>query len=202
MHLKVSAQDNLGIIPRDAPLLIWQDPQYLPWSAEESSFLRQDPDSRWLLEQFPPGVHTRPEGLADSPIFLMLWEYHTQRVEPDWPPELDGDYPEIALRGLARMIPGLTEYFDKPPRPFLDGGYYTKTRENQPLIGPLQVEGSWVVGALSGYGLMASMAAGELLALHLLGKELPGYALAFHPDRYRDPAYLAEINKWEHTGQL
>lgn len=202
LHLKVSAQDNLGIIPRDAPLMIWQDPQYLLWSTEESSFLRQDPDSRWLLEQFPPGVHTRPEGLADSPIFLMLWEYHTQQVEPVWPPKLDWDYPEIALRGLARMIPGLTEYFDKPPRPFLDGGYYTKTHENRPLIGPLQVEGAWVVGALSGYGLMASMAAGELLALHLLGKKLPGYAQAFHPDRYQNPAYLAEINKWEHSGQL
>ena len=202
LHLKVSAQDRLGKITRDAPLLIWQDPQELPWSSEEASFLQDDPDSRWLLDQFPPGVHTRPEGLADSPIFLMLWEYHTQEVEPTLPPALDPDYPEIALRGLSTMIPGLAEYFDRPPRPFLDGGYYTKTRENRPLIGPLPVEGAWLIGALSGFGLMACMAAGELLALHMLEKSLPGYAPAFHLNRYQDPGYVATISQIEDSGQL
>ena len=202
LHLKVSAQDRLGIIPRDAPLLIWQDPQILPWNQEEVSFLKDDPPSRWLLDEFPSGVHTRPEGLTDSPIFLMLWEYHTQEVEPNWPPALDPDYPEIALRGLSTMIPALSEYFEKPPRPFLDGGYYTKTRENRPLIGPLPVEGAWVIGALSGFGLMASMAAGELLALHMLDKKLPAYTPAFDLNRYQDPEYVANLSKWEDSGQL
>jgi glycine/D-amino acid oxidase-like deaminating enzyme len=202
LHLKVSAQDRLGIIPRDAPLLIWQDPQDLPWSADEAGFLKDDPESRWLLDRFPPGVHTRPEGLADSPIFLMLWEYHTREVEPSWPPPLDPDYPEIALRGLSTMIPSLAHYFEQPPRPFLDGGYYTKTRENRPLIGSLPVEGTWVIGALSGFGLMASMAAGELLALHILEKNLPAYAPAFHLNRYQDPGYVASLSQWENSGQL
>lgn len=202
LHLKVSAKDRLGIIPREAPLLIWQDSQKLPWRQEETAFLQDDPSSRWLLGDFPPGVHTRPEGPADSPIFLMLWEYHTREVEPTWPPALDPDYPEIALRGLSTMIPALDQYFDKPPRPFLDGGYYTKTKENRPLIGPLPVEGSWIIGALSGFGLMASMAAGELLALHILDKKLPAYAPALHLNRYEDPGYVAEISKWEHSGQL
>ena len=202
LHLKVSAEDRLGIIPRDAPLLIWQDPQKLPWLPEESSYIQEDPSSRWMLDEFPPGVHTRPEGLADSPVFLMLWEYQTHQVEPTWPPALDPDYPEIALRGLATMIPGLERYFEKPPRPFLDGGYYTKTRENRPLIGPLPLAGSWVIGALSGYGLMASMAAGELLALHMLGKTLPGYAPAFQLDRYQDPEYVDNLSTWEQSGQL
>ena len=100
------------------------------------------------------------------------------------------------------MIPGLSQYFDQPPRPFLDGGYYTKTRENRPLIGPLPVEGAWVIGALSGYGLMASMAAGELLALHMLDKRLPLYAPAFQLDRYQDAEYVAGLSKWEDSGQL
>jgi glycine/D-amino acid oxidase-like deaminating enzyme len=202
LHLKVSAQDSLGIIPRDAPLLIWQDAQKLPWNQEEADFLKDDPASRWLLDEFPPGVHTRPEGLADSPIFLMLWEYHTREVEPNWPPALDPDYPEIALRGLSTMIPTLSQYFDKPPRPFMDGGYYTKTRENRPLIGPLPVEGAWVIGALSGFGLMASMAAGELLALHMLDKNLPAYAPAFDLNRYQDPQYVSNLSKWDDSGQL
>ncbi|MES0361491.1 MAG: FAD-dependent oxidoreductase [Anaerolineales bacterium] len=202
LHLKVSTNDHLQIIPRDAPLLIWNDAQELPWTEEEKEFLDEDESSRWLLDKFPAGVHTRPEGPPDSPIILILWEYHTLEVDPVWPPPLDPDYPEIALRGLATMIPGLKLYFDKPPRPFLDGGYYTKTRENRPLIGPLPVEGAWVIGALSGYGLMASMAAGDLLALHILGKSLPQYAPAFDLNRYQDPAYLELLDNWEDSGQL
>jgi glycine/D-amino acid oxidase-like deaminating enzyme len=202
LHLKVSIKDHLGVVPRNAPLLIWQDAQYLPWSQEERQFLIGDKNSRWLLHEFPPGVHTRPEGPADSPIILMLWEYHTRIVDPIWPPPLDPDYPEIALRGLTTMVPGLSSYIDKPPRPFLDGGYYTKTKENRPLIGPLPVEGAWVIGALSGYGLMASMAAGELLALQMLDKPLPSYAPAFELKRYEDPAYLEMLNNWDNSGQL
>jgi glycine/D-amino acid oxidase-like deaminating enzyme len=70
------------------------------------------------------------------------------------------------------------------------------------LIGPLPVEGAWVIGALSGYGLMASLAAGELLALHLLDKDLPSYAPAFDLKRYQDPAYLDLLSNWEDSGQL
>lgn len=202
LHLKVSIKDHLGIVPRNAPMLIWNDAQYIPWSQEERQFLIKDKNSRWLLKEFPAGVHTRPEGPVDSPIILMLWEYQEKIIDPIWPPSLDPDYPEIVLRGLTTMIPGLSSYFDKPPKPFLDGGYYTKTKENRPIIGGLPVEGAWVIGALSGFGLMASMAASELLALHVLGKPLPEYAPAFELKRYTDPAYLKLLDNWENTGQL
>ena len=202
LHIKVSANDHLNIIPRDAPLLIWNDPQKLPWTDEERQFLAEDASSRHLLDEFPPGVHTRPEGPPDSPIFLMLWEYRTSQVDPIWPLPLDPEYPEIALRGLTTMIPELKKYFDKPPRPYLDGGYYTKTRENRPLIGPLLVEGAWVIGALSGFGLMASMAAGELLALHIMKKQLPPYAPALDLNRYQDSDYQKLLDRWEDSGQL
>jgi glycine/D-amino acid oxidase-like deaminating enzyme len=183
-------------------MLIWNDAQKLPWSDEESSFLASDPDSRWLLEEFPAGVHTRPEGGEDSPIILMLWEYQTLEVEPKFPPPLDDDYPEITLRGLTTMVPDLKDYFEKPPRPYLDGGFYTKTRENRPLICPLPIEGMWIIGALSGFGLMASLAAGELLTLQLLEKSLPSYAPAFDLKRYDNPKYIDQLSKWEDTGQI
>jgi glycine/D-amino acid oxidase-like deaminating enzyme len=64
-----------------------------------------------------------------------------------------------------------------------------KTFENRPLIGPLPVEGAYVVGALSGFGVMAACAAGELLAAHIAGGTLPAYAPAFRLARYTDPAY-------------
>ena len=64
------------------------------------------------------------------------------------------------------------------PRPQLDGGYYTKTRENRPLVGPLSMQGAFVVGAVSGYGIMSACAVGELLAQHVSGATLPEYASA------------------------
>jgi glycine/D-amino acid oxidase-like deaminating enzyme len=201
-HAKVAIPDRLGVVPRDAPLLIWSDEQRLPWSDEEKQVLAESQDTRWLLGPFPQRVHARPEGPEGSPMVLILWTYHTEPVEPVFPPPADPDYPEIAVRGLATMIPGLRQYFDRLPRPSVDGGYYTKTQENRPLIGPLPVQGAYVIGALSGYGLMASMAAGELVARHIVGGELPSYAAAFRLERYDDPSYQELLKDWGTTGQL
>jgi len=182
--------------------LIWTDPKILPWSKEEREDLLEDSHQNWLLEIMPPGVHTRPEGGFGSQVILMLWEYHTNKRDPIFPPTFDPLYPEIVLRGLTTMIPELSRYFGKQPKPHLDGGYYTRTIENRPLIGPLPVEGCYILGALSGFGLMASMAAGELLSFHILNKTLPNYAQAFQLDRYNDPQYAKHLAEWGSTGQL
>ena len=202
LHQKVSFRDTLGVIPRHAPLLIWNDPQFLPWSAAERLELSTDEHLSWLLDEFPSGVHTRPEGGADSNIALMLWEYKTRVMQPVFPPVLDEQYPEIALRGLSTMLPGLNRYFEKFPRPIIDGGYYTKTAENRPLIGPSPVKGAFISGAFSGYGLMAACAGGELLAAHVTGAALPEYARAFSLQRYADPGYQDLLARWGSSGQL
>jgi glycine/D-amino acid oxidase-like deaminating enzyme len=202
LHLKAAIRDSLEVVARDAPLLIWDDPQTLPWTDEERSFLAEDAETAWLTEPFPAGAHTRPEGTGDSQIILMLWDYREKATEPAWPPELDEGYPEIALRGLATMLPGMNRYFDKMPRPQLDGGYYTKTRENRPLVGPLPVKGAFAVGAVSGYGIMSACAMGELLARHVTGAALPDYASALLPSRYEDSDYLNEIKFLQDSGEL
>ena len=202
LHLKAAIRDTLGVVGRDAPLLIWNDPQYLPWSDEERAFLAEDPETVWLTEPFPAGAHTRPEGTGDSQTILMLWDYREKATEPVWPPELDEGYPEIALRGLAAILPGMQGYFDKMPRPQLDGGYYTKTRENRPLVGPLPVEGAFVVGAVSGYGIMSACAVGELLAQHVTGASLPEYAPALLLSRYENSEYLKRLGTLEDSGEL
>lgn len=202
LHLKVAMHDPLGAVPREAPLLIWTDAQKLPWTAEECELLAEDEATRWLLDEMPGGAHTRPEGGADSDIILLLWEYLSHEVEPVFPPPLDAQYPEVALRGISAMLPGFRKYFDRSPRPILDGGYYTKTIENRPLIGPLPVRGAYVIGALSGYGLMAACAAGELLAAHVTGSSLPAYAPAFSLERYADAEYRRLLENWGDSGQL
>jgi glycine/D-amino acid oxidase-like deaminating enzyme len=203
LHLKVAFNDRLRAIPRHAPLIIWTDPVYLPWSEDERAFLAESEETRWLLDEFPAGVHGRPEGRADSPVVLLLWTYHTDPVEPTFPFDSYPYYAEIVLRGMARMVPALSAYFERTPKPVIDGGYYTKTRENRPLIGPLPVEGAYLIGALSGFGQMASSAAAELLAAYVTGSsELPAYAPAFRLDRYEDPAYQKLLEAGGASGQL
>jgi glycine/D-amino acid oxidase-like deaminating enzyme len=201
-HIKIAFNDHLGAVPRDAPMLIWTDDVLLPWNADEREALAEDPETSWMLDRLPPGVHCRPEGHAGGAVLLILWNFHLDPVEPTFPIKVEEYYPELALRGMSVMVPGLARYFDRAPKPYIDGGYYTKTRENRPLIGPLPIEGAYIAGALSGYGLMAACAAGELLASHIAGGPLPGYAPALALSRYDDPGYQRLLESWGDSGQL
>lgn len=202
LHLKVAFKDHLSSIGRDAPLLIWDDPQLLEWDKDELAFLRNDPETRWLTEPFPSGAHTRPEGGSGSQMVLMLWEYKTRVVEPIPDPPLDEIYPEVALRGMARMVPALKGYFGRSPRPYLDGGFYTKTRENRPLVGLTPIKGVFLLGAISGYGIMSACGVGDLLSSYIAGTSLPDYAPSFALDRYHNPSYLKWLETWDENGQL
>lgn len=201
LHGKVTFDDELGVLPRDLPLMIWSDPVDLAWSAEEREELAQDPELRWLTGTLPAGVHFRPEGGKDSRMLLLLWTYHTELREPVFPPVFDPFYPEVVLRGLVRMIPDLAVYLDRLRRPYVDGGYYCKTKENRALIGPTPVAGNHLFCGLSGYGIMAAQAGAELLAAHILDSELPSYAGEFLLSRYDDPAYR-ETAEAMASGQL
>ena len=201
-HAKVAFSDVLGAVPRWAPMTIWTDPVRLPWSDEERRELAASAEHKRLVEEFPAGVHGRPEGAGESPVVLMIWTYDIEPVEPTFPVEFDPLYGELCLRGMSRMIPSLASYLARLPRVFVDGGYYTKTRENRLLAGPLPIEGAYVLGALSGYGLMSSNGAADLVADHITGRPLPAYARAFSPTRYDDPAYRALLERWGDSGQL
>jgi glycine/D-amino acid oxidase-like deaminating enzyme len=201
-HAKIAFNDSLGALPRDAPLTIWADPMTIPWSDDERDGLAASPDHRRLVEELPAGAHGRPEGAGDSTSVLGIWTYHVEPVEPAWPPVFDAAYPEVVLRGMARMIPAMRPYVERLPRCFVDGGYYTKTAENRFLAGPLPVTGAYVIGALSGYGMMASNAAADLLADHISERHLPRYARAFCLSRYDDPQYRARLADWGDSGQL
>jgi glycine/D-amino acid oxidase-like deaminating enzyme len=201
LHLKVSFRDHLGVIPRNAPMIIWSDPQHIDWSdgeREELVALGRDE----LLGELPVFCHGRPEGGTDSPYFVGLWEYRQEVMEPVWPLPEDALYPEVVMRGLTTMVPGLGVYRDRLPPSTVDGGYYTKTGENRPLIGPAGPEGLHLVVGLSGFGVMVSAAAGDLAAAHICGEIMPAYADAFLLGRYDDPHYLTAVAGLDDHGQL
>jgi len=200
-HVKMTMPDIHAAIPRDAPLMIWNDPVHLHWAEEETRMLAASAETAHLTKPFPAGVHGRPVG-AGNQIFLY-WTFDSHITEsPVFPIEPDPVYPEILLRGMVRMIPGLISYLDPMPKPFLDGGFYTKAADNRPLIGPLSVPGTFACGAFSGYGIMASCAAGELLAKHVLGLELPSCASAFDWRRFSDKPFLTNNGGLNASGQI
>ena len=198
-HRKVSFQDTLGAMPRSAPMMIWLDEQYLPFNDDDRTALSEDAEFAWILGKFPAGVHGRPDGAYAA---LVLFNHHGEAVEPVFPLPDAPHYAEIALRGMATMVPALQAYNGKPPRPYVDGGYYVRTRENRPLIGPAGPEGAFVSCAYSGFGVMASAAGGELVASHIMEAPLPRYAPAFLPTRYQDPRYRSALDTWGDGGQL
>ncbi|MGH8924997.1 MAG: NAD(P)/FAD-dependent oxidoreductase [Acidimicrobiia bacterium] len=201
VHVKVAFRDHAAVIPRLSPMMIWSDPQSIDWSLEERGWL-QEQNRDDLLGEMPPACHYRPEGGLDSQWVVGLWDYHRIVQEPTWPLPDDPLYPEAVLRGLTTAVPGFSVYRDHLPQPVVDGGYYTKTQENRPLIGRLPIEGAFVVGAFSGFGVMAAAGASELMAQIITDAPLPEYAPAFSLDRYRDPNYLAEISALATTGQI
>jgi glycine/D-amino acid oxidase-like deaminating enzyme len=201
-HAKLAFNDARGAIPRHAPMTIWTDPVTLPWSGDERAELGRSEAHRRLLAELPAGVHGRPEGAGESTVVLLIWTHDMERVEPVFPIEFDPAHAEILIRGMSRAVPALGAYFQHLPRGVVDGGYYTKTRENRFLSGPLPVEGAYVIGALSGYGLMAANGAADLLANYICDRPLPDYAPAFRLDRYDDPAYREMLDQWGDSGQL
>ncbi len=198
LHLKTAFRDRLGVVPRDAPMMIWADPQRLPWSDEERQMLVAEGRSD-LVGVMPPACHGRPEGGADSPWVVALWEFRREVRDPTFPVPVDPLYGEVVLRGMATMIPGLSRYLEHLPTPVVDGGYYTKTPENRPLAGPAGPDGLYVAGAVSGFGIMAAAGLGELVASEVVGGEPPPYGDAFAATRYEDPRYRPDVDD---TGQL
>jgi glycine/D-amino acid oxidase-like deaminating enzyme len=189
------------VVPRSAPMIIWSDPQRIDWDEEERAALvaegRDD-----LLGVMPVFCHGRPEGGEESPYLLALWEYHGRVQEPVWPLPEDSLYPEVVMRGLSRMIPGLEVYRHQLPASSVDGGYYTKTSENRPLIGPAGPSGLHLAAGLSGFGVMVAAGVGDLVARHIAGPDLPEYAAAFRLDRYEDTEYAKGVEAGVDTGQL
>jgi glycine/D-amino acid oxidase-like deaminating enzyme len=203
LHARVTFHDTRRIVPRWAPFTIWIDRTRLVWNEREQATLASQSATHHLLDAFPGGVHLRPVDGPRGDELYLIWTFHAEPTPPVWPPAFDRQYADLCLRGVAAMMPAMQVYLDSDYRGVTDGGYYSKTADNRALIGPLPVAGAFALGALSGYGVMASQAAGELLALHVLGEAVPEYGQSFLPARFEDPLYVEDVKRGGAlTGQL
>lgn len=195
LHSKLTIRDTRRVVPRDAPFMIWNDPMPIAWSAAERRTLEGSEETRRLVNVLPGGVHARPVDLTYGDELYLIWTFETDVRPYVWPPTFSARSADVLIRGCARMIPAMQPYVGTTTG-VVDGGYYCKTPENRPLIGPLPVAGAYVIGALSGSGVMGAHAMGELLAQHVAGAPLPDYAQWFLPSRYDDAKYRALVDQW------
>lgn len=194
LQQKIAFQDTERAIPRDLPFSIDLDGQGLDWTDEERQMLIENPTYRWLTEDMPGSIHCRPDG-GDSGTWLKLgWAFNATPAQAQWDIPLNTNFPEIVLRGAARLNPSLKKYYGKLPRAIHHyGGWYTMTDENWPIIGPHGPEGAFTNCGLSGFGTMAACAGGELCAAWVTGSDLPDYAREFSLQRYEDEDLMTEL---------
>ena len=161
----------------------------------------------WLTKPIPGVTHCRPDG-GDAGSWVKLgWAYNSEVSEPQQDlanePLFNSQFPEIVLRGAAALNPSLKKYTESFPTRWTHyGGYYPMTPENWPLIGPQGIPGSFVVGALSGFGSMSACAAGSIAAAWIAGGELPCYAKQLCPARYDDQNLMTQIQSVANKGIL
>jgi len=201
LQQKLAFEDRLGAIRRDRPFIVDLDAQHLDWTAEERALIAEDPALAPLAGRLPGGLHCRPEGAGRW--VKLGWALNRAATPPRRDPTFDPHFPEIVLRGAARLEPQLRAYYGAlPGARHHYGGYYTMTPENWPLIGPMGFEGAFVAGALSGFGTMAACAAGALCAAWAAGDPLPEDAAALSPARYDDPELMEALRAAPSRGIL
>ncbi|QKX06745.1 FAD-binding oxidoreductase [Aquimarina sp. TRL1] len=202
MQHKFVIPDPYHCIPEDMPFTIYADAQHLSWTDEEKRFFSAEEQFKWLLQKFPGGLHIKPDG---GGRIKMGWAFQTRKEHPHWTPQYTfSHFPNVVLKGASRFIPALSEYENQLPTPLTQySGYYTRTEENWPLIGPTERTNVFVVGALAGFGTMTACGAGELCANHVLGEtSLPVYSDYFHPSRYHNSSMIREMKLSMSDGQL
>ncbi len=192
---KIAFEDREKTIPRNLPFTIDLDGQQIDWMDEERELILENPDFRWLAEGMPGAIHCRPDGGDNARWVKLGWAYNDTPGPPTWEPPLDEYFPDIVLRGAARLNPKLRGYYGRLPRSMHHyGGCYTMTEENWPLIGKMGLENAYMNCAYSGFGTMAACAGGELCASWIAGSELPQYARGFSLDRYNDEVLMQSLH--------
>jgi len=195
---KIAFEDRRRAIPRNMPFSIDLDAQFIDWLDDERALLLEDAQHQWLAQQMPGAIHCRPDGGDNGSWVKLGWAYNEQAATATWEPPLNENFPDVVLRGAARLNPALKAYYDKLPRSLHHyGGWYTLTDENWPLIGPMdasgKLAGAYMNCALSGFGTMAACAGGELCAAWVADADLPDYAHDLSLARYQDTPLMQQL---------
>ena len=204
LRQKVVVRDSTGVVPRNAPFTITLDGRSLPWNADERAGLGASAEGRLLLQRLPPGIHVKPDDTSGPGALKVGWAWDQRASEPNDDPACPPDFPRMVQLGASTFIPGLST---ESAVLAYEGGYYARTPDGRPLIGPIGTgapSGFFAVAGFAGFGAMMAAAAGDLAADLICGETAPtDVAAAFDPRRFDDAAYLESIrNGTLATGEL
>ena len=116
-------------------------------------------------------------------------------------PQFDDLYIEMAMRAMANVVPDLARLIGGlgPKDVHVDGGYYTYTSDDLPLVGPVEdLPGYHLASGVAGFGLLAAMGVGEAVCMGITGStndSAPAEYSALKPLRMCDPTYLQKIQE-------
>ncbi len=179
VHRRAWFSDPTGAFPRHYPLTIWEESVPLPVAGSPPG---------------PTGAHARPLTEEVGGGFWGLWDVRPLERNPlTGPIEPDPDFPADVLHALGEMLPGLRRVAGGCLHRQSVSGYYCKSPDQLPLVGPWKYPGLYLHGCFSGYGLMVSQGAADILARTLVGQALPAWGAGLDPRRFLDPQYLASI---------
>ena len=202
LRQKVVVRDSHGIVPRTAPFTITLDRQRIDWTEAERERLDQTAEGRLLLQELPGGLHSKPDDTAGPDALKLGWAWDQRPSPPIIAPACPPEFPDMVLRGAQSWIPGLEAASDGAIEAH-EGGFYARVADGQPVIGPIGPEGSFVVGAMAGFGAMMAAGAGDLAAAWIAGDAPSAPMRAFQPARFEDPAYRLEFESGRvATGEL
>jgi glycine/D-amino acid oxidase-like deaminating enzyme len=195
MHQKVMLCGSKQVIPDNMPFMIFRDSPTVEWSDEELSYLEQHSES----VSIPGNFHIRR---VNDKWIHVGWAFNRQRKITLDEPHFDEMFPKVLLKGISSFIPSLKSFAEAIPQPIVvSGGYYTRTLENLPIIQETSLSGLYVIGALSGFGVMVGCGAGELLSRMIVGQAVPTYTGDFSLSRYDRPNYYNLMQSFS-SGEL
>ena len=195
MHKKVMVCDDGYVIPDEMPFMIFRDAPTLEWTDEEYAYLKSHVGGG----RIPGNFHIR----RVNPKWIHVgWAFNRQLATNLNEIHVDEMFPKIVLKGISSFIPALRSYGEAMPQPIVvSGGYYTRTRENLPIIEETECSGIYVIGALSGFGVMMGCGAGELLSRMIVEQAVPSYVQDFSLSRYNILDYEQTLHQYG-SGEL
>lgn len=193
-HQKVMLRDKGKILPDGMPFMIFMDSPTGEWTDEELDYLHAHAQS----EQIPGNFHIR----RVNPDWIHLgWAFNCQESNELDPSHFEPLYPKVALKGISSFIPSLQSFAQNIPQPIIvSGGFYTQTPENLPII-QQTASGVYVIGALSGFGVMVGCGVGDIMSDMIAGHTVPDYVRQFSASRYNNPDYVKQIESMR-SGEL
>ena len=182
---KLILRDEGSILPEGMPFMIITDAPRVHWTESELAHFREN----GVQDEIPGNLHIR----RVNPAWVhMGWAFNRQNGAAETT-EPDSHFAKLVVKGMSSFVPAMRPYVGNIPQPaIVSGGFYTRATDNLPIVDQTAA-GIYLIGALSGFGIMMGCALGEIMSDMIVEADLPKYLRHFSAKRYRDAQYVQKV---------